>query len=141
MMMTFSTSGAACDQISKAWLLTIEKRSLSGEEMRIALDKFLEIYNENGNLDTIEKYRSKMDIATSELINPPASRKEMYDDFLKLVTKVGKFSRVVTNPSGSYQSYRNTSDDLFNTIMDDLDAFSIKYGKYLSDETKRREKK
>ena len=72
-----------------------------------------------------------MDAATSELADPPTSRKDCYNDFLNVVRDISELSRCATNPSGSFRSYNEKINELVERILKEIDQFSIKYGKYI----------
>ena len=64
---------------------------------------------------------------TSKLTPPPSSRKECYDDFVEIVGEVSSFSRMATEPSGSYNSYKEQIEEKAENIAKLVEQFRIKY--------------
>ena len=134
-LLTLTASGSVCDGIARTWKTAIiDERTPSGKECKDfneAIDEVMTYYKDNGMLDSISSYKSAMDVATSELADPPSSRKDCYNDFLSVVSDISELSRCATNPSGNLRSYNEKINELVDRIVKELDQFSIKYGKYI----------
>lgn len=134
-LLTLTASGGVCDGVSSAWRTAIfDRRTPSGRKCNDFDEAIVEVmayYKENGMLDSISIYKSAMDAATSELADPPTSRKDCYNDFLSVVSDISELSRCATNPSGSFRSYNEKINELVERILKEIDQFSIKYGKYI----------
>ncbi len=135
LQLTFYASTLSCDQISKAWYDAIyDKKTPSGKycsDFNDALQEQMELLRKAGINDTIFKHKSKMEDATSRLNNPPASRKDCYNEFVEIVGETSSFSRMATDPSGNLRSYSENKHSTFERISKMLEQFKIKYSQFL----------
>lgn len=131
------TSTLICDNISSTWRTAIfDHKGPDGRycsDFNEALADLRTTYKNAGILDSISKYKTNMQSATSKLNNPPASRKECYNDFIEIVGEVSSLSRMATDPSGSLQSYSNQTNELASEISKKIDQFNIKYSQLIKE--------
>ena len=132
---TLVHSGEACDDIYRTCHTAIyDHKTPSGEycsDFNNALKEMYETLKKNGKIDSIYLYKDEMIENTSLLTPPPTSRKECYDDFLEIVDVVSAISRMATDPTGSFSSYREEAKERVETIARLIDQFKIKYSAYL----------
>ena len=129
-----------CDGVQEAWRTAIfDKKTPSGKycnDFDDAIDEMMTYYKENGTLDSLDYYKSKLAVAASELADPPSSRKECYNDMLKYVSDIIEFCDIARSPRGSYSSYKEEVEELFDKIKKDSGQLTIKHGKILRVEEK-----
>lgn len=99
-----------------------------------ALSRLYKEYGTSGIMDSIKLYKNTMDSLTKELGNPPYDRKEVHDDFIKLVGEVNSLYSMATKPSGSLSNYSVEVQRQWNTISKLDNEFQLKYAKLLKKE-------
>ena len=129
---TFYTSVLAVDKISSTWSTAIfDNKTPSGKycsDFNDALEELYESFKTYGITDSISKHKGVMENQVSKLNNPPASRKDCYNDLVELVSETNSFARMATNPSGNLRSYVDQKNASFEKISKMMDQFKIKYG-------------
>ena len=128
---TLGYSAEACGEIGQTWYAAIyDDKTPSGKycsDFNDALNETYESLKKSGKIDSIYFYKNELIENTSKLTPPPSSRKECYDDFVEIVGEVSSFSRMATEPSGSYNSYKEQFEEKVENITRLVEQFRIKY--------------
>ena len=88
-------------------------------------------YKEMGIFSTIDEYQEELQTSVASLSKVPKSRKEAYNDILKIAIDINMLCEMAKNPSGSLQSYRDQTNDLIFSLKKDLEAFNLKYKNFM----------
>lgn len=123
------------DAISEAWHDAIYKKiTPSGKrclDFNEALEEVLDTMRVHEVDSKVQELNETLLNMASELNPPPSSRKECYDDFVEIVSDVSTLTRAVIEVNGSYKTYTDKAEELFDEISKKRDQFTIKYGKLL----------
>lgn len=129
------------DAIVDAWHDAIFKnKTPSGRYTRdfdTALSEVCDSMDKYGFRDSVQSLNSQLLQMASEL-EPPASRKECYDDYVEIVSCISNLTRKCCSVSGSYKSYCSETNDLFETVSEKKDKFKIKYGNILNNKNEEK---
>ena len=135
---TLKYSVDACDAINKTWHDAIWKREMpdgsycSDWQEAVVLTQN-DLKNE-GIIDSVEVNKDRMLLSFSKLNNPPASRKECYEDLHDMVSLLNKLSRMAISPSGSLASYQENYEQYVNDVVEKSDEFRMKYSYFFNNE-------
>ena len=133
---TIYGNALAYDEIGNAWRNGIFYNTTpSGRYCRDFMDALNEIEDsleEYGIKEDVKLYNDSLIQITSQLNPPPSSRKECHEDFVDIVSDIGKLKRSVLYPSGSYNDYTSNCKEIFDRLAEKMERFRIKYSEFLS---------
>ena len=96
-----------------------------------AIRNVLQGYKDQGIADSLNYYTKRMDSLTSELADPPSDRKEVYDDFVRLVGEVNTLYNYAANPTGNFNNYTNGLAQQIAVTERLNSEFVLKHSKYI----------
>ncbi len=94
-------------------------------DFNMALAAQMASYDMNGDLATVEATMTSLDQTMDELKNPPAKFKDEYTVALDAYTAVKDMNTYV-NPSGSYQTYSQITNEKDNELASKLNSLEVR---------------
>ncbi|MCU7743152.1 hypothetical protein N7983_08210 [Priestia megaterium] len=94
-------------------------------DFNIALAAQMASYDTNGDLATVEATMTSLDQTMDKLKNPPAKFKDEYAVALDAYTAVKNINTYL-NPSGSYQTYSQTTNEKDNELAGKLNSLEVR---------------
>lgn len=94
-------------------------------DFNMALAAQIASYDTNGDLATVEATMTSLDQTMDKLKNPPAKFKDEYTVALDAYTAVKDMNNYV-NPSGSYQTYSQITNEKDNELASKLNSLEVR---------------
>ena len=130
-LVTAGLSEYVCNKTSDVWHKAItthfDSHGNRCSDFNQALRVLYEDLSNAGTYDKINDYKKKMNDLSKELSKFPESRKDVYNEFVDMITNVNAFAKLATEPEGSLQSYNQEIRQISNNITKAFDTFKIKY--------------
>lgn len=120
------------DMVITEWNGELRSDKNPNEEMR----NFLKTGTVKIFANGIQLDKQRIDSVNILLSDAPEERKDIYNDFVKLVSTLNTFSDLATNPSGSLFQYSNNVAEQKMKSSQLLNQFSMKYANILNEDMK-----
>lgn len=137
-ILTHRMSGMIAGNTVKVWNTAIfDHKGVDGSyvsDFNDALSDLFSKYKSTGIIDSLQLHKNRLDSLAGEMADPPSSRKDVYNDFVGLVTEIDALERLAEDPTGSLQDYSSTVMEHSSNVQKKNDEFKIKYAKYLKEE-------
>ena len=136
MAITANMSSEVCKGVVNAWNDAIfsDNYGYNQDDINNAVQSVYSDYEEKGLFDSISVHKERMQIEAAKIKDVPNSRKECYDDFMKMAKGVSALSRLASNPQGSLASYSEEVNTTLDDIFSQSDEFKMKYAYIIAGE-------
>ncbi|WP_394548786.1 hypothetical protein [Priestia aryabhattai] len=105
------------DEYSTAWSSSIDY----GGDFNTRIDMEYAEFEENGDIDTIEKSQKKIKVMMKKLNNPPKQFEEEHEHLLNMYGHYKTYSELSIFPDGSLLTYNEKTQDLKEQIDAEAD--------------------
>lgn len=136
MALTANMSSDVCENVVNMWNDAIYSDIYGNNQKDInnAVQLIYSVYEEKGLFDSISVHKERMQIEAAKMKDVPDSRKECYDDFMKMAKGVSALARLACNPQGSLASYSEEVNTTLNDLFAQSDEFKMKYADIIAEE-------